>query len=63
MKKNNIIKTILVLCILTLASMSLSSCSNMRMATNYGINIHGGPGGMQVDPYFNVNMYSGGRRY
>jgi hypothetical protein len=63
MKKKEILRFAVIITIFSMSCVMLSSCANMRMATNYGVNIHGGPGGMQVDPYFNMNFYNGGPRY
>ena len=44
-------------------SMSVTSCSNMRLSSNAGVNVNFGPGGPHVDPYFNVGLHSSGGRY
>ncbi len=61
MKKS--IKFIAVLSLFLFIGMTLSSCGNMRMSTSAGVNVNFGPGGPRIDPYVNVGMYSGGRRY
>lgn len=57
------IKVIAVFSLLLFAGMTFSSCANMRMHTNAGVNVNFGPGGPRIDPYVNVGMSSSGRRY
>ncbi len=55
------IKRILILAVLTISLLGLSGCSDMKLATNAGVNLHFGPGGPSLNPYFNVGMYGGSR--
>ena len=57
------IKVLLVVCIACFAASAMTSCSNMRLSSNAGVNVHFGPNGPKVDPYFNVGLHSGGGRY
>lgn len=59
----SIIKTLIISCVVALGAATWSSCGNMHMSSNAGVNVNFGPGGPHVDPYFNVGLHSGGGRY
>ena len=58
----NIIKVFAVIALAGILSLTFSSCANMHMHSNAGVNVNFGPGGPHVDPYLNVG-FSGGRYY
>jgi len=54
-------KTIKKIAAILIILVVLGSCSNMRWATNAGVNVNFGPNGPRVNPHFDVDLYSGGR--
>jgi hypothetical protein len=57
MKKNTILKILVVLILLQL----LESCAGMSVG--YGVSFGVGPYGPSISPSFNVGMYGGGGYY
>jgi predicted small secreted protein len=53
----------IIILIVFIVSMTLTSCSNMRLGTNVGVGVTFGSNGPQVTPHASIGLNSGGYHY